>query len=101
MFRLTVLYGAPTDPVEFERYYREIHVPLALKIPGLRKFTYGPVSSPAPGDPYYSIAQLDWDSESECVAGMSSEAGTTAANDLPNFATGGVTLVRAPIEDLH
>ena len=28
MYRLTVLYGHPKDPREFDRYYREVHIPL-------------------------------------------------------------------------
>jgi uncharacterized protein (TIGR02118 family) len=37
--RFTVLWGTPQDPVEFDRHYREVHIPLARKLPGLRCYT--------------------------------------------------------------
>ncbi|HLU46974.1 MAG TPA: EthD family reductase, partial [Planctomycetota bacterium] len=41
MIRLTVLYGHPTDPEEFDRYYREVHIPIARKMKGLLGWTIG------------------------------------------------------------
>ncbi len=41
MTRLTVLYGHPTDPAEFDRYYDEVHIPLAKKMQGLKGWTIG------------------------------------------------------------
>lgn len=35
MHKLTVLYGHPKDPAEFDRYYYETHIPLAKKMQGL------------------------------------------------------------------
>ena len=32
MTRLTVLYGHPDNPAEFDRYYQDVHIPLAKKI---------------------------------------------------------------------
>ena len=43
MVRLLVLYGQPEDPAAFDRYYHEIHVPLAKRMQGLRKWTIGKV----------------------------------------------------------
>ena len=34
--RFLVLWGTPQDPDFFERHYREIHVPLVKKLPGVR-----------------------------------------------------------------
>ncbi|MHB8866959.1 MAG: EthD family reductase, partial [Pirellulaceae bacterium] len=41
MVRLTVLYGHPADPEAFQRYYRDVHVPLARKMKGLQGWTIG------------------------------------------------------------
>jgi len=41
MFRLTVLYGHPTDPDAFDRYYHSVHIPLAKKMKGLKGWTIG------------------------------------------------------------
>ena len=39
MIRLTVLYGHPDDPAEFDRYCRQFHIPLARKMSGLCSWT--------------------------------------------------------------
>jgi uncharacterized protein (TIGR02118 family) len=37
--RFLVLWGTPQDRAEFDRHYREVHIPLAKKLPGLRRYT--------------------------------------------------------------
>jgi uncharacterized protein (TIGR02118 family) len=62
MVRFLVVYDKPKDPEGFERHYREVHIPLTNKLPGLRRYTIN--RNPAPirgGEPYYLIAELDWD----------------------------------------
>ncbi|WP_366927661.1 EthD family reductase [Aeromicrobium sp.] len=39
MHRLTIQYGAPVDPEAFDSHYRDVHAPLALGVPGLRRLT--------------------------------------------------------------
>lgn len=93
MHILTVLYGHPSDPAAFDEYYEKTHAPLAAPIPGLQSFTYRHCSSldenPAP---YYLVAELAFDSMESLQAGLGSEEGQAAAGDVPNFATGGVTM---------
>jgi uncharacterized protein (TIGR02118 family) len=36
MHKLVVLYPKPDDPEQFKTYYRDTHVPLVKKIPGLK-----------------------------------------------------------------
>ena len=43
MVRLLVLYGHPTDPATFDKYYEERHIPIAKKMKGLKKWTVGKV----------------------------------------------------------
>lgn len=99
MFRLTVLYGKPEDTAAFEKYYHEVHVPLAVQIPGLQRFTYGQVSADD-NCSVYSVAELDWCDEAAFTAGMSSPEGELAKEDVPRFASGGVTMLQAEIDDL-
>ena len=40
-FKVAVCYGQPDDPEAFDAYYRDTHMPLARKIPGLTDFTWG------------------------------------------------------------
>ena len=37
MIKLTVLYGHPTEPVAFEDYYLNTHVPIVAAIEGFEK----------------------------------------------------------------
>ena len=49
MAEVVVLYKTPKDPAAFDKYYAETHIPLAKKLPGLRKYevSQGPVATPA------------------------------------------------------
>ena len=39
MVRFLVLYDTPADPEAFDRHYRDVHIPLAKQLPGLRRYT--------------------------------------------------------------
>ena len=47
MARMVVIYRTPKNVEAFDRHYFEIHVPLAKKIPGLRKYEVsdGPIAT--------------------------------------------------------
>ena len=93
MHVLTVCYGHPTDPAAFDAYYTSTHVPLAKKIPGLASFTYRNCASlDGSQPPYHLLAELSFPSQEALNAGMSSPEGAAAGADVPNFATGGVTM---------
>jgi uncharacterized protein (TIGR02118 family) len=93
MTRLTVLYGHPTDPAEFDRYYHEVHIPLARKMQGLKGWTVGKCEAAAPGEqpPYYMIVGLYADSRADLEAILASPEGQATVADVGNFATGGAT----------
>lgn len=95
MLRLTVLYGHPTDPEEFDRYYSEVHLPIARKMKGLKGWTIGKCESLAPGEPppYYLIVGLYVESREALDAILASPEGQAAVADVPNFATGGATFL--------
>ena len=80
--RLRVLWSAPLNPAEFDRHYREVHIPLALKLPGLRRYTLSRASPPTEdtGKPYL-VAELDFDDLAALNAAISSPAGEAAAAD--------------------
>jgi len=94
MAQVLVLYNAPADPAAFDRYYQETHIPLARKIPGLRSYSIsnGPVQALAGSAPYL-VAILNFDSMADLSAALASPEGQAAAADLPNFASGGATLL--------
>ena len=99
MFQLTALYAHPQDPAAFDRHYREVHAPLANKLPGLKGYTaHKPASlNPREQSPYYLIADLYFESAQALQAALASPQGQAAAGDLQNFASAGVTLVAGEV----
>ncbi len=95
MAKLVVLYRTPTNAAAFDRHYAEVHVPLARRIPGLRRYdvSVGGVSTPTGPSPYHLIATLYFDSVAAIQAGFGSPEGQAAAADVGGFATGGVEML--------
>lgn len=94
MAQVLVLYNAPADPAAFDRYYHETHIPIAKQIPGLRSYVIsnGPVRALAGVAPHL-VAILQFDSLADVNAALASPEGQAAAADLPNFASGGASLL--------
>jgi uncharacterized protein (TIGR02118 family) len=95
MYRLTVLYGHPTDPAKFDRYYHEIHIPIAKKMKGLKGWNIGKCEPTDPGAeaPHYMIVGLYADSPEQMQTILASPEGQATIADVPNFATGGATMM--------
>lgn len=93
--KLLVLYGPPTDPAAFDVHYRDVHLPLVKAVPGIQSAasSSGPVGSPTGPAPYHQVSAYTWASMAELQAGLRSAEGEAAAGDLPNFASGGATLL--------
>ena len=101
MVKAVVLYGPPEDPEAFERYYADIHTALAQAIPGaaairsrsgLRRRPTA-VRFPTSASPELTFEDMD-----ALQAGLGSEEGQAAVNDVANFATGGVTIFFAELD---
>ena len=100
MHCLTVLYGVPDDVEAFDSYYEETHLPLTMKI---RQITGYTVQRPQPGPDgtppeYHLVACLYAESAQSLARGLSSPAGRAMTADLPNFATGGATMLIGDVE---
>lgn len=95
MVRLTVLYGHPDDPAEFDRYYRDVHLPLARQMSGLKGWTLGKcvAAGSHASAPYYMIVGLYAESRTALDAILASPAGQATIDDLSNFATGGAVFL--------
>jgi len=94
MAHLVVMYKTPKDAAAFDKHYSETHIPLAKKIPGLRKYeiSQGPVATPAGPSGFHLIATLYFDSIGAIQKGFGSAEGKAAAADVQKFATGGVEM---------
>ncbi len=95
MTRLTVLYGHPHDPAAFDRYYHEVHIPIAKRMKGLTGWTIGKCESATPGEapPYYMIVGLYAAMRADLEAILATPEGQATIADVPNFATGGFTFL--------
>jgi uncharacterized protein (TIGR02118 family) len=101
MIKLTVLYGHPDDPEAFEDYYANNHMPLVAKIPNMQRFESGRVATPDGGEPpYHRLAELWFEDASVMQESLDSPEGRDATGDLPNFATGGATIMVSQVAGL-
>ena len=99
MHKMIVLYPKPDDPEQFKKHYRETHMPLVKKIPGLKSYSYGfPATLDGKEPPYFCIFMAEFDSPSAMQAGMGSAEGKAAVADIPNYSPKGVTVVHMQSE---
>ena len=88
MARLMVLYRTPKDAAAFDKYYFETHVPIAQKLPGLKKYevSQGTVGSPAGDSGVHRIAILHFEDMAAIQAAFASPQGQAAVADVQVFA---------------
>ena len=99
MVKFIALYKKPEDPAAFDKRYFEQHLPLANKIPGLKKVEISRVvGSPMGDSEYYLMAELYFDNMDALKAGMSSPEGKASGKDVMEFAKGIVTFMFAEVE---
>lgn len=100
MFKVTVLYGKPTDPAAFEQYYFEQHLSIAARIPNVARVETARVAATPDGSPlpHHRIAEL-WFHDLETLQGsMGSPEGHKTVEDLANFATGGASVFISAVD---
>lgn len=85
MVRYLVLYATPDDRAEFERHYREVHIPLIKALPGLRRCAFGHSPTRARGEPYFWVSLLEWDDMTALEEAFASPEGHAAARDVENL----------------
>ena len=79
--RFLAVYETPADPGAFDRHYRQVHIPLLRRLPGLRRYTVSRDVTALHGEPYYLVAELDWDTMAELRAAFASPEGRATADD--------------------
>jgi len=86
--RMVVVYRKPKDADAFERHYFEIHVPLAKKLPGLRKYevSRGPIISPSGATDTFMVATLHFDNMAAIRNAFATDIGQLCAEDRRKFA---------------
>ncbi len=98
MVKLIVLYGQPTDPAAFDAHYFSTHADLVAKMPGVQRFEAAKCGSlDGSTSPYYLQAELWFADEAALQACLASPEGAAAAGDVPNFASGGATMLTGDV----
>ena len=78
-------YGKPEDPVAFDKYYWDHHLPIVARWPKIKRIA---ISKGQPDDDLYQIAELYFDNRMEMEAALSSPERALAAEDakkMPRF----------------
>jgi uncharacterized protein (TIGR02118 family) len=88
MAQMVVIYKTPKDVAAFDKHYFETHVPLAKKLPGLRKYevSQGPIATPAGGSGFHLAVILHFDDMAAIQKAFASVEGQAAGADRRIFA---------------
>jgi uncharacterized protein (TIGR02118 family) len=95
--KLLAMYTKPEDETAFWKHYKDVHLPLVMKVPGLEKAVVNRIEKNLMGGdaPYYMIAELHFPDQATFDTAMASPENRAAGKDVANFAKGLVTLVLA------
>lgn len=101
MHRVVVLYPHPKDPQAFEEHYRDVHLPLAKKLPGMldHRFSLN-IDAGEAESPYFAIFEADFESREAYQSAMGSPEGRAVGADVPNYATGGAIVMNYATETI-
>ncbi|HEY9679436.1 MAG TPA: EthD family reductase [Drouetiella sp.] len=99
MVKLVALYKKPADTQDFDNQYFNTHLPLANKMPGLKKVEVARVTGTPGGESeYYLMTELYFDSKEDLQTAMSSAEGRAAAKNLMSFAKDVTYMMFADVE---
>lgn len=103
MIKLIALYRRPDDLDAFMRHYRDVHAPLARKLPGLERLVVDRVTADAMGgEPAYTlIAEMHFPDRDTFRAAMRSPENQALADDLGSFAAGLATVLVTESEEVR
>jgi uncharacterized protein (TIGR02118 family) len=100
MVRFLVVYETPDDPAAFDQHYQQVHIPLAKKLPGLRRYTISrDAAAVRGGEPFHLVAELDWDDMDALRAAFASPEGRDTARDVAQLVPDG--RIRSMIFEVH
>jgi len=88
MARMIVVWKRPRDVEAFDRHYFGVHVPMAKKLPGLRKYvvSVGPIAMLGNAADAYLIATLYFDNLKSIRSAFATPEGQACAEDRRKLA---------------
>ncbi|MDQ2866273.1 MAG: EthD family reductase [Candidatus Eremiobacteraeota bacterium] len=98
--KLLVMYDNPSNSSAFEKHYKDVHVPLAGKVTGVRRAELAKVFPKEDGSPTpaYRVAELYFDDYKSACDAIASEDGQTLLADAKQLGQAGVRFLLCDIE---
>jgi uncharacterized protein (TIGR02118 family) len=98
MVKLVAMYRNPENVQDFDRHYFEVHVPLAEKMPGLKKIEVNRIfGTPAGLSDIYLIAEMYFEDKDALMNALNSAEGRAAGKDVMGFAGNIVSMYFAEV----
>lgn len=82
MSRCVVLYRMPPDAADFEQRYRQTHLPIVRRTPGLISVELSKVTKTVLGEPLFLVAELRFAGPEDLRAGMRSPEWAASGRNL-------------------
>ena len=98
MKRVVVVYELPSTPAEFERHYRDVHIPLVKKMPNLVALEASISGSTSAPQEWHTVAIMTFRNQAELDESLASPEGIAAVEDVSRFATGGCRIFTCEFE---
>lgn len=100
MKKLIVLYKTPTNADAFIKHYRDVHLPLVAKIPGLVRKEVTMIDRTLLGEPgNHMLVEMYFAEAESFKAAMKSPENAATGADLANFAGSLVTVMTGTVAD--
>ena len=100
MVKLVVLYKKPEDPKAFDERYFGQHMPIANKMPGVRKVEISKITGTPMGESeYYLLTELYFDTMEALKESMGSPEGKATAKDVMSFAKDIIYMMIADVQE--
>jgi uncharacterized protein (TIGR02118 family) len=98
--KLIVLYKKPADPAHFDKHFREVHMPLVKKMPGLRATSFGPATALDGGEGAFLWMFIGtFDSLAAIHEALGSPEGQKVVADIPNYSPDAPTILHLESTD--
>ncbi len=99
MHRVTIQYHRPADPETFLDLYKREHVPIAARVPGLRRYSLAAARGRGDGVPGL-VAELWFEDSAAARTALSSPEMQTAAEHAQTLPVEQVLVFTGDVEDV-
>lgn len=97
--KLVVMYPTPDDPAAFDAHYRDTHIPIVQRYPGVQRVEVAKVTTPLSkaAAEWYQVSEVYFADMDAFNAAMASDAGKESAQDVGTFAPKGTMFFVAEV----